>query len=252
MGATRCQWSEVLQGVKQAEADARRGTEGRRLETGGKLSIAISADARLALEGLKDGGGVGRLVQLSIDLKSEEIGLVGTSEVSAEGLAREIINELPRYAFYRYKYVLEGAEQSPLVFIYTCPNGSKVRERMVYASSKEGLVAAARADIGLDVAKKVWNRDSSVLEKNCLQSCRSSKFRIPQRSRRQRLKKSSNQSKRRNKAFRDRRGLAEDDNSDCSFSLPFPTIELDASIQCIYSGGDARLFESHRIDSWSL
>ena len=149
---------EVLKGVKDAEADARGGTAGRRLETGGKLSIAISTEAREALEGLRNGEGAGSLVQLSIDLKSEEIGLVGTSEVGAEGLGVAISDEVPRYAFYRYGHSLEGDEQSPLVFIYTCPSGSKVRERMVYASSKEGLVAAARAEIGLDVAKKVGVR----------------------------------------------------------------------------------------------
>ena len=151
---------EVLQGVKWAEAEARGGTEGRRLETGGggKLSIAISGEARAALEGLQDDEGAagGRLVQLGIDLKSEEIGLVGTSEVgSADGLAGAISDAFPRYSFYRYKYDVAGQEQRPLVFIYTCPSGSKVRERMVYASSKEGLVGAARAEIGLDIAKKV-------------------------------------------------------------------------------------------------
>lgn len=149
---------QVLQGVKQAEAEARGGTEGRRLETGGKLSIAVSAEARSALEGLKDGRGVERLVQLSIDLKSEEIGLVGESQVDARGLAGAISDEAPRYAFYRYKHSVPDGDaevQSPLVFIYTCPSGSKVRERMVFASSKEGLVAAARTDIGLDIAKKV-------------------------------------------------------------------------------------------------
>lgn len=162
------QEEQVLQGVKQAEAEARGGTEGRRLETGGKLSIAIDAEARSALEGLKDGQGVGRLVQLSIDLKSEEIKLVGTSEVGAQGLAGAIDDEAPRYAFYTYKHSLDGAEQSSLVFIYTCPSGSKVRERMVYASSKEGLVAAARADIGLDIAKKVCLQDIQAVKRNLL------------------------------------------------------------------------------------
>ena len=158
---------KVLQGVKRAEAEVRGGTEGRRLETGGKLSIAVSEEARVALEGLKGGAEGGRLVQLMIDMKSEEIGLVGTSEVGAEGLAGAISDEAPRYAFYRYRHSLEGVEQSPLVFIYTCPSGSKVRERMVYASSKEGLVAAARTDVGLDVVKKVCLRVFLAVEKAC-------------------------------------------------------------------------------------
>lgn len=44
---------ENLQGIKEAEAEARGGTAGRRLETGGQLSIAISDEARGALERFK-------------------------------------------------------------------------------------------------------------------------------------------------------------------------------------------------------
>jgi len=54
---------ETLRGVKEAEAEAKGGTEGRRLETGGKLSMAISGDVRRALMELKESTG-GMLVQL--------------------------------------------------------------------------------------------------------------------------------------------------------------------------------------------
>ena len=54
---------ETLKGVKEAEAEARGGTEGKRLETGGKLSMAISNDARSALGELREEVG-GKLVQL--------------------------------------------------------------------------------------------------------------------------------------------------------------------------------------------
>ena len=54
---------ESLQGVKEAEAIERGGTEGRRLETGGKLSIPMSNEAHVALAGLKEAAR-GTLVQL--------------------------------------------------------------------------------------------------------------------------------------------------------------------------------------------
>lgn len=54
---------QTLQGVKEAEAQARGGTQGKQLETGGKLTMAMSEDARTALAGLKDGL-PGTLVQL--------------------------------------------------------------------------------------------------------------------------------------------------------------------------------------------
>jgi len=48
---------QTLQGVKEAEAEERGGTAGRRLKTGGHLSIAMSHEARGALEAFKEGGG---------------------------------------------------------------------------------------------------------------------------------------------------------------------------------------------------
>ena len=54
---------ENLKGIKEAEAEAKGGTEGRRLETGGRLSIATSTEARQALDSFKEGEG-GNLLQL--------------------------------------------------------------------------------------------------------------------------------------------------------------------------------------------
>lgn len=54
---------ENLKGIREAEAEAKGGTEGRRLETGGKLSIATSDDAREALGMFRAGEG-GNLLQL--------------------------------------------------------------------------------------------------------------------------------------------------------------------------------------------
>ena len=57
---------ETLKGVREAEAEARRGgTEGRKLETGGgHFSMAISDPARTELEGLRRDEVAGKLVQL--------------------------------------------------------------------------------------------------------------------------------------------------------------------------------------------
>lgn len=60
---------ESLKGIKEAEAEAKGGTEGRRLETGGKLSIATSREARDALGMFRVGEG-GNLLQLVCLLSS--------------------------------------------------------------------------------------------------------------------------------------------------------------------------------------
>lgn len=55
----------------------------------------------------------------------------------------------PRYTF--YKYPSNGA----IVFIYTCPGTSKIKEKMVYASSRTGMVNLAERDAGLTIAKRL-------------------------------------------------------------------------------------------------
>ena len=90
-----------------------------------------------------------------INVAKEAIELAGTGSTEAEGLASNISDTEPRYAFFRYSHDFEGQEQAPIVFVYTCPSGSKIKERMLYASSRAGVIAAASSDAGLEITKKV-------------------------------------------------------------------------------------------------
>ena len=90
-----------------------------------------------------------------IDVGREAVELAGTSKTGPEDLASHISDSDPRYSFFRYRHEHEGHEQSPIVFIYTCPSGSKIKERMIYASSRAGVIAAAGKEAGVEVAKKV-------------------------------------------------------------------------------------------------
>ena len=87
--------------------------------------------------------------------------LAGTSSTDAEGLAGSISDSEPRFSFFRYTHDVNGTRQEPLIFIYTCPPGSKIRERMIYASAKLGVIRAAGDELGLEVAKKVSGADGS-------------------------------------------------------------------------------------------
>ena len=83
------------------------------------------------------------------------IELVGTSTTEVEGLTGAISDTDPRYSFFRFSHTKEASEQAPIIFIYTCPAGSKIKERMVYATSRAGVVAMAIDEAGLEVVKKV-------------------------------------------------------------------------------------------------
>jgi twinfilin-like protein len=41
------------------------------------------------------------------------------------------------------------------LFIYTCPSGSKIKERMLYAASSRSAIQLAEAEAGLKVEKKI-------------------------------------------------------------------------------------------------
>ena len=90
-----------------------------------------------------------------IDVSKESVELVGTSSTDVGSLAQAISDSEPRYSFFRYSQENEGQAASPILFIYTCPSGSKIKERMMYASSRAGIIAAANGEAGIEASKKV-------------------------------------------------------------------------------------------------
>ncbi|KAK0511462.1 hypothetical protein JMJ35_006035 [Cladonia borealis] len=144
---------QTLQGIKEAEAEAQGGTAGRKLETGAHFSLNLNPDARSALEAFNDTEE--NLLQLRINVQTETIELASTSSASSSSLSSAISESEPRYTFFKYTHNLSGSSESPVVFIYTCPSGSKIKERMIYASTKQGFVSGVGGEFGIDVAKKI-------------------------------------------------------------------------------------------------
>ena len=77
-------------------------------------------------------------------------------------LATTISDTEPRYSFFRYRHDVHDGQQPtttttthPIIFIYTCPSGSKVKERMIYASFKGMVLETASVEAGLEIAKRV-------------------------------------------------------------------------------------------------
>ncbi|KAL8990503.1 MAG: hypothetical protein Q9177_000854 [Variospora cf. flavescens] len=82
--------------------------------------------------------------------------LAGTEETDLTALTSKISDTEPRYSFFNYTHAADdGTETSSVVFIYTCPPGSKVKERMVYASFRRMVIGAASQAGGFEVAKKL-------------------------------------------------------------------------------------------------
>ncbi|KAK5007258.1 hypothetical protein LTR28_005504, partial [Elasticomyces elasticus] len=87
-----------------------------------------------------------------IDTQSEAICLVSsTPSVSPSALSTTISSSDPRYSFYRYP---TGDSTSATIFIYTCPSTSKIKERMIYASSKQMFLNLVK-EKGIEVTKRL-------------------------------------------------------------------------------------------------
>lgn len=70
------------------------------------------------------------------------------SGVDPNSVQSHISSSVPRYSYYYYP------DSDAIIFAYTCPSGASIKERMVYASSRNNAYYLA-VDNGLQVSKKV-------------------------------------------------------------------------------------------------
>lgn len=81
--------------------------------------------------------------------------LASSTNTPIDILSSTISPTEPRYSFYRYAHTHNGAFSSPILFIYTCPSGSKIKERMLYAASSRSAQQLAESEAGLTIEKKI-------------------------------------------------------------------------------------------------
>ena len=70
------------------------------------------------------------------------------SGVDPNAVQSHISSSAPRYSYYHYP------DSDAIIFAYTCPSGASIKERMVYASSRNNAYYLA-TDNGVKISKKV-------------------------------------------------------------------------------------------------
>jgi len=90
-----------------------------------------------------------------INISTETMELASSTSTPIASLSSTISSTEPRYSFYRYTHTYNGEALSPVLFIYTCPSGSKIKERMLYAASSRSAIQVAEAEAGLKIEKKI-------------------------------------------------------------------------------------------------
>lgn len=105
------------------------------LKAGSMLLFRLSLQLEAELANLAEKN----LVVFDIDIAQETVNLVDSNlQVSTSSLISHLDSIIlkdphPIYAVYNYG-------DANFAFIYCCPSGSKVKERMIYASNKQGLI----------------------------------------------------------------------------------------------------------------
>ncbi|KAH8805617.1 hypothetical protein F5884DRAFT_677914 [Xylogone sp. PMI_703] len=145
---------QVLGEVKRKEAEEGRGLAERRSHVSSGVKMPITDEALSALKRLGEDGG-DNLVQLKINTASELMELASATSTDISSLSTTISATEPRYSFYRYAHTYQGESLSPILFIYTCPSGSKIRERMLYAASSKSAMDVGESEAGIKIEKKI-------------------------------------------------------------------------------------------------
>jgi twinfilin-like protein len=141
-----------LASVKEAEARESQGTSTRRGHVNSTVNVPTGDGVLEALQSLKEEGCKGTLVQLKYQLPNETLALDSSMDnVSPDMVGKLISPSEPRYSFYS----LPNAPMTQIVFIYTCPTQSKIKERMIYSTSKSWTRIVAERDAGVAIAKSL-------------------------------------------------------------------------------------------------
>ncbi|KAK3067796.1 Twinfilin-1 [Teratosphaeriaceae sp. CCFEE 6253] len=156
-----------LQGVKQAEAAESRGTGRRRGHVMGKVDVKTGEGVVEALGSLKEEGCKGTVVQLKYALPDEVLTLESSTDGVAPGEVADLISTgEPRYTFYATPDARETG--AGIVFIYTCPSSSRIKERMIYATGKSWTRTIAERDAGITIARSLEATEPSEITADLL------------------------------------------------------------------------------------
>eukprot|EP01104_Vermistella_antarctica_P000812 TRINITY_DN10922_c0_g1_i1.p1 TRINITY_DN10922_c0_g1~~TRINITY_DN10922_c0_g1_i1.p1 ORF type:complete len:349 (+),score=94.36 TRINITY_DN10922_c0_g1_i1:25-1047(+) len=116
------------------------------------VQFPISREAVDAIGSL--GNGSVSLVQLRVESSSETIELAATSNTTLDQFPSQQPAAEPRFNIFRWPHMHNGEKVNSIVFVYYCPDGAKIKERMLASTVKAPAIAAAEK-AGVTIEKKI-------------------------------------------------------------------------------------------------
>lgn len=77
------------------------------------------------------------------------------NDADAASIGSILPSNEPRYLFFGYRHEHDGNNINSIFFVYHCPIQSKIKNRMVYSSTKQHMVSTAASDFGITVEKSI-------------------------------------------------------------------------------------------------
>eukprot|EP00295_Goniomonas_pacifica_P025676 CAMPEP_0175950644 /NCGR_PEP_ID=MMETSP0108-20121206/29737_1 /TAXON_ID=195067 ORGANISM="Goniomonas pacifica, Strain CCMP1869" /NCGR_SAMPLE_ID=MMETSP0108 /ASSEMBLY_ACC=CAM_ASM_000204 /LENGTH=329 /DNA_ID=CAMNT_0017276771 /DNA_START=6 /DNA_END=995 /DNA_ORIENTATION=+ len=104
------------------------------------------------------------VVQLRLDPDREELELVGSgSFTSVKDIAGQLSPQEPRFVYMYFPHTFADAQQTPLLFLYICPESAPIKQKMLYSTCKQPLLTAS-SGLGVQVDKSLEVRDLADLD----------------------------------------------------------------------------------------
>jgi len=108
------------------------------------------------------------LVLLKVDPTKETIELADSkASIEIDDVPSVIPDSEPRFVLYRYSHQHESQHHDSLVFIYSCPDKSPVKLKMLYSTVKAVAIGSAES-LGLTIAKKIEITEGSEVTEDLL------------------------------------------------------------------------------------
>ncbi|KAG6818214.1 hypothetical protein H0H87_000119 [Tephrocybe sp. NHM501043] len=86
----------------------------------------------------------GAIVVVEIDRPTETLVLKSSSDASIDNLATLLPSSQPSYALFAWPHQYTTPPRREIVFIYSCPSGSPIKDRMIYSSGVYSTYLAAK------------------------------------------------------------------------------------------------------------
>ncbi|KAF2862446.1 actin depolymerizing protein [Piedraia hortae CBS 480.64] len=147
-----------MKGLKEAEAREAVGTGARRGHVTGSVDVRTGEGVVEALAALKQTPGA--LLGLQFSLPDEILVLASPMQQVPDPVAvpSHLSTSQPQYAFYA------DPSSTGVIYMYTCPTASPVKQRMVYSAGKAWVRALAEREAGLTIARSLEATEPEELE----------------------------------------------------------------------------------------